>query len=89
MCPLNLCAAGETVRIEGFHGGGEARRRLHSMGLIPGDEIEIISTQKGPVVIRCRGARLALGQGLANKVMVTCARECSQPAACVYPPNNA
>ncbi len=70
--PLYMAAAGERVQITNIIGGREARRHLTGMGLTMGADIEIISSSpSGPLVIVVNGTRLALGIGVAGKVMVT------------------
>jgi len=51
--------------------GWGLQRRLADMGLTPGVNIRVISGgRRGQVVIDVRGSRLALGQGVANKILV-------------------
>ncbi len=62
---------GEHLKIESFAGGRKAQMRLASMGLRPGDIIDVVATQAGgQSVISSGGRRFVIGQGLANKVMV-------------------
>ncbi|WP_456370384.1 transcriptional repressor [Thermodesulfatator atlanticus] len=68
--PLILVSPGEKVRVERFSGGSKAQGRLASMGLMVGDVLEIINNC-GPVIVSVRGTRLAIGQGLAQKIFVT------------------
>ncbi len=52
-------------------GGRTACKRLNEMGLVPGVEIELVNRiNSGPVMIKVKGSKLALGRGLAAKVMV-------------------
>ncbi|HFQ80229.1 MAG TPA: Fur family transcriptional regulator [Desulfobacterales bacterium] len=70
--PLYMAAAGERVQITNIIGGREVKRRLTGMGLTMGADIEIISSNpSGPLVVVVNGTRLALGIGVAGKVMVT------------------
>ena len=63
--------AGETVAVTDFLGGSGARHRLMTMGLKIGDRIEVITNDgRGQVVLAAGNSRFALGQGLAEKVMV-------------------
>ncbi len=68
--PLSMAARGEKVRVVRFLGGSKMQTRLSSMGIIIGDVIEVINNT-GPYIIHVKGSRLALGQGLAQKVMVS------------------
>ncbi|MFO7832047.1 MAG: FeoA family protein [Desulfuromonadaceae bacterium] len=76
MCPLSQCKCGEVVYVQGFSGCPDLRKRLHGMGLIPGEEIRIISCGRGPMVISLKGSNVALGRGMANHIMVACNRSC-------------
>ena len=51
--------------------GWGLQRRLADLGLTPGTEIGIVSCGRpGPVVLEVRGSRLALGWGVADKIVV-------------------
>lgn len=80
MCPLSQCKCGEVVYVQGFSGCPNLRKRLQGMGLIPGEEIRIISCGRGPMVISLKGSNVALGRGMANHIMVACERCCSLSA---------
>ncbi len=67
--PLSLAAKGERLKVVSIEGGVKARKKLMDMGLMPGDSIEVISSD-GPIIINAKGARLAIGKGLADKVRV-------------------
>ena len=68
--PLALAARGEKVNVIRFAGGRKMQNRLASMGLTSGDVIEVLNNT-GPFIINVKGTRLALGMGLAQKVLVT------------------
>jgi ferrous iron transport protein A len=69
--PLVMARAGEVVTVVGVRGGWGLQRRLADMGLTPNVRIRLINSQvAGPVVIELRGSRLALGRGVAQKIMV-------------------
>jgi len=45
--------------------------RLYQMGLYPGSIVEVINNQGiGPITIRALGILLALGRGMADKILV-------------------
>jgi Fur family ferric uptake transcriptional regulator len=70
--PLTRAAPGEIVRIAGFLGGRGVERRLTSMGLHQGAEVEIIKTSgPGPIIVASRQTRIALGHGMANRILVS------------------
>jgi ferrous iron transport protein A len=68
---LARVAAGELVTVVAVRAGWGMQRRLADLGLTPGTEIKIINRGRpGPVVLEVRGSRLALGQGVAAKIIV-------------------
>jgi len=72
MMPLSMVSAGEQVQVVAVKAGWGLQRRLADMGLTPGVKVKVINSQRpGPVVIDIRGTRLALGHGVAHKIMVT------------------
>ena len=69
--PLAMVRPGELVTVIGVRAGWGLQRRLADMGLTPGVQIRVINSQmSGPVLIDLRGSRVALGRGVAQKVMV-------------------
>ena len=71
MLPLVALEPGETARVYAVHGGHGAARRLAELGLTPGQPVRILSTGRGgPVLVVVRGSRIALGRGMAAKVLV-------------------
>ena len=69
--PLSLAGAGEWVRVEAVAGGKNLLKRLLALGISDGSELEIVQRQQGVgMVVRCANTRLALGHGMAHKVMV-------------------
>ncbi len=62
---------GVSVRISAIQGGRGLVGRLCSMGLVPGTEVKVVGGRRGgPVIVGLRGCRIAIGCGMANKVMV-------------------
>ena len=69
--PLAMARPGELVRVIGVRAGWGLQRRLADMGLTPGIQIRVINSQMpGPVLIDLRGSRVALGRGVAQKILV-------------------
>lgn len=72
LIPLNAAKSGERLVIREFTGGTRSRMRLLTMGLRPGDIIEVITNvQHGQLVIAADFKRLVLGRGLADKILVS------------------
>ena len=69
--PLAMASAGEKIRIVKFASGRGMCQRLSSMGLNVGSEVEIIKKGfQGPVLIEAGDTRLAIGAGMAHKIIV-------------------
>jgi Fur family ferric uptake transcriptional regulator len=69
--PLVMASPGEHVRIVEVRGGKGMERRLTSMGLNRDAEVEVIkSNGPGPLIVASRETRLALGHGMAKKILV-------------------
>jgi Fur family ferric uptake transcriptional regulator len=72
LMPLSMAKSGELVVIREMVGGRTARERLTSMGLRVGDHIEIINnTGQGRIILGRDFTRLAIGRGIARKIMVS------------------
>lgn len=52
-------------------GGKGACGRLLDMGLVPGEKIRIVQdTGRGQVLLEVKGVKVAIGRGLAEKIIV-------------------
>lgn len=72
LIPLTMGKPGEQVRIREIAGGRAVRSNLTSMGLRVGDHIEIINnTGQGRVILGHKDTRLAIGRGIAGKIIVS------------------
>jgi len=62
----------EKARITAFNGGRNLAAKLRQYGLFIGDQVHIIRTApfNGPILIESGGREIALGKGIAGKVMV-------------------
>lgn len=56
----------------GRGGGYGFQKRLMDMGLTPGTKITVVKSAPfhGPIEINVRGYRLAIGRGMAEKILV-------------------
>jgi ferrous iron transport protein A len=68
---LDLLVPGSHGVVRGLRGGREYVSRLAAMGLTIGCEIEMLQNRGyGPLLIRVRDTRLALGRGEAGNILV-------------------
>lgn len=71
MMPLAMVAPGEEVRLTAIRGGRRMRRRLADLGLNLGLTVRVIQRDgHGPLILAVKDSRLALGRGMAHKIMV-------------------
>jgi ferrous iron transport protein A len=63
---------GQSGRVVEIQGGFGVIDRLNALGIIPGKRITKISSMlaRGPVAIQVDRAQLAIGYGMANKIIV-------------------
>jgi ferrous iron transport protein A len=67
---------GQTGVVVGLRGGRRMTARLDAMGIRPGLPIsrQIGQPFRGPIVVRVGGMQLALGFGIAQRIMVRVGR---------------
>ncbi|TET91468.1 MAG: ferrous iron transport protein A [Desulfobacteraceae bacterium] len=71
MMVLSRVDAGKKVIIQDIHGGRGIRSKLNSMGLIPGAKLTVLRGNcAGPTMIAVKDSRLAIGRGMAQKIIV-------------------
>jgi len=71
--PLAFLPAGRCAVVKEVVGGFGFRRRLAEMGLVKGAVVRVIRNDRndrGPLIIALGESRLALGFGMAQKVIV-------------------
>ena len=68
---LSEMAAGEIATITDFQGGRMVNNRLASLGFTPGVRVDMSQNYgHGPLIVKVRGTRVALGRGEAAKIIV-------------------
>jgi Fe2+ transport system protein FeoA len=71
MLSLATVSIGKKVRLESIRGGDKVSHRLTSLGFTPGAEINVVQNYgRGPLIVKVRGSRVALGRGEAQKIIV-------------------
>lgn len=70
--PLSQMVAGQSGRVTQIQGGRGLISRLSALGIRPGRNITKISAMfmKGPVTVQIGNAQVAIGFGMANKIIV-------------------
>ena len=69
--PLAFLGEGEVGVIVGIRAGRGLTRRLLAMGVVPGAEVRVLrSSGPGPILVEIGQTRVALGRGVAMKVII-------------------
>ncbi len=63
---------GATVKILSFKGGIGFEKKMRQLGLMPGDCARILRMApfEGPLLVEVRGREVALGRGVASKILI-------------------
>jgi len=75
MCPLSMCLPGDRVIIRSIAGGMGIRRKLADMGFYPGEELSVVNSRGGPVIVNLKGTRVGVGRNMARKIFVSVSQE--------------
>ena len=68
---LSRIDPGKEVTLIDIAGGRGIRSKLYSMGLVPGVNLRVLNRSgSGPVIIAVKNSRLAIGRGMAEKIIV-------------------
>jgi len=69
---LDLAKESQKVKVVDISGGWGIRQRLGCLGIHPGDIITVkrSAIMRGPILISVHGNQVALGRGVAGRVVV-------------------
>ena len=70
MMPLTMANVGETNVIKKIGGKEETRRFLENLGFVVGGVVTVISEVGGNIIVNVKDSRVAIGKGMANKILV-------------------
>jgi ferrous iron transport protein A len=70
--PLVKMRTGQTGTVIGVLGGHGLIRRLNALGIRPGKKVTKLSSTlfRGPVILRVDNAQVAVGFGMARKIII-------------------
>ncbi len=69
--PLGFLQAGCSAVVRECQGGKSLRQRLIELGLVHGTRVRVVKNDRGgPLIISVGEGRLAIGRGMALKIMV-------------------
>lgn len=61
---------GDNGKVKKIYAGWNATKRLYEMGLNTGAKFQVIKNDTGPIILSLSGNKIAIGRGLAEKIMV-------------------
>lgn len=69
--PLGFLQTGRDAVVSDLAGGRSMRQRLTDMGVVRGTKVKVVKNDVGgPLIISIGEGRLAVGRGIALKIMV-------------------
>lgn len=70
MMPMTMMNSGETGNIKKIGGLEKTKQFLESLGFVTGEEIQVVSSNAGNIIVQIKGSRVAVSKEVANKIMV-------------------
>ena len=67
---LTSLNVGDTCKVARIQAGISATRRLYEMGFNTGAQVMVLKNDRGPIIVGLGGQKVALGRGLAEKMLV-------------------
>lgn len=69
---LALATRGARVRVTEIRSDSiPLNKRLEGMGIYPGVLLEVVQQEGGGLIVRLNGSKIALGAGMAHRILVT------------------
>ena len=70
MLPLSMAGEGTTQTIANITGKDEVRRHLAELGLVVGEEVTVMNSLGGNLILQVKESRIALDRALCTRIMV-------------------
>ncbi len=68
--PLTMATPGVTLTLVEIASNNGLRHRLTELGLTPGVDFRVLQSEGGPLLLAVHNSRLAIGRGMAHKILV-------------------
>jgi len=75
MMPLTMLGNGETASIKQIGGTKDMKKFLRGLGFIIGENIKIVSSSGGNIIVQIKDSRVAVSKNIANKIMISCGKK--------------
>lgn len=69
--PLNKAEKNELYTVVKVSGKDETKKHLSNLGFVEGTQVRVISELNGSIIVDVKGTKLAIGEDLSKRVMVT------------------
>lgn len=70
MMPLTMLNSRETAEIKRIKGRDDVKRFLENLGFVTGEEVRVVSSNEGNIIVQVKDSRVAVSKGIANKIMI-------------------
>ena len=70
MIPITLANQGELVTDKKITGSDAIRQHLAELGFVVDAEVKVVSAFNGNVILQVHGAKIALNETMARRIMV-------------------
>lgn len=70
MMPLTMLNSGEAAAIKRIKGKDDSKRFLENLGFTVGEEVKVVSSNNGNIIVQVKDSRVAVSRGIANKIMI-------------------
>lgn len=70
MMPLTMLSSGEKAEIKRIGGHDEVKRFLENLGFVTGEEVRVVSSNGGNIIVQVKDSRVAVSKLIANKIMI-------------------
>lgn len=67
---LSMADFGDTKTILKITGREDTRHHLESLGFVEGEEVSVVSSLGGNLIVSVKGTRVAISRAVANKIIV-------------------
>ncbi|ASS37553.1 FeoA family protein [Mogibacterium pumilum] len=70
MIPITLVNEGELVTVKKITGSDAIRQHLAELGFVVDADVKVVSAFNGNVILQVHGAKIALNESMARRIMV-------------------
>ena len=70
MMPVAMMKIGDEGRISSIQGNDETRKRLETLGFVPGTPVKVLQIAAGNMILAVHESRVAVGREVAMRIRV-------------------